>query len=133
MATIDVSAAFKTKNNLLRKLFHKGQPGEILTLRFFKPSGNAAGGRTVTASTTDGWNHKEHKDPQTGAVSEVVKISQSSTITATVIKEAAGLDIVYADSSFDRFTIPAKSPLNPISHEWILTVQPNKADKTVIT
>lgn len=132
MALIDLSGPFKTKNDLLKNIFHKGLPNEVLTLRFFGLAGNNVGGNAYIASTTSGWNHKENKDAKTGQVTEVIKIVESSVITDDIINRATGCDIVYADSSFVRYNFDGKSPKNPMTRQWILTVLPSKGDKKVL-
>jgi hypothetical protein len=133
MATINVSGAFRSKNNILRTLLHKGQPNEVLTLRLWGPTSRAIGGIMLLASTTDGWNHKQSKIPETDRVVESLKVSESSTVTEAIMKKATGCDIVYADNTFARYTFDGKAQKNPITKEWRVNVAPNFADTQALT
>lgn len=125
MASIDVSGAARLKNDVLRKLLHKGNP---VGLVLYRPASNVTGGQEAIMTLTSGWNHKEHKNPETGAVTEVLKIVQSSTVTQAVITSLTRVEILYDDSSFVRYATGAKSPLHPFYKEWTINVRPNLAD-----
>lgn len=128
MATIDVSSAMRTKNDLLRTLLHKGKP---IGLRLFEPTSNAIGGRQEILTLTSGWNHKQNKNPETGVVIETIKINVTDTMTQDVMNRAEGCDIVYDDNTFERFTFHGKGHQpSVIGKEWNLTVTPSLGDKS---
>jgi hypothetical protein len=127
MASIDVSGAFRTKNEVLRRLLHKGTP---VGLRLFEPTSNAIGGRQEILTLTDGWYHKQDKNPETGEIVERVNINETSTMTQDVLDRAEGFDILYNDNTFERYTFGAKGRPSPIGHEWKLTVTPSLGDQS---
>ncbi len=125
MASINVTGAFKTKNEVLRKLLHKGKP---VGLRLWGPTPNSVGGRQALLTLTSGWYHKQSKVPETGEVNEQVNINQTSVMTQEVLDSAGGFDILYADETFERYTFGAKGQPSPIGGEWKLTVTPSFGD-----
>jgi hypothetical protein len=130
MALINVSGAYRTKNNVLRKLLHWGKP---VGLRLFGLTSNAIGGRQAILTLTSGWNHKQSKNPETGEVIEQVRINKTSEMTQEVLDRAEGFDILYEDNTFERYTFDAKSVKpNAIGHEWRLTVTPSLGDKSAL-
>jgi hypothetical protein len=128
MATIDVHNAFILKNNVLRTLLHKGTG---LTLKLF--SKDKSGGRKYILELTSGWYHYERKHPEKGTVEEKLKIVETEDVTQAIINKTWGCDIVADDESFIRYTLNAKSPMNPITHEWSMTANPSSTDKSDIT
>jgi len=126
MAAINVSGAFRTKNEVLRKLLHKGNP---TGLRLWGPTSNAIGGRQEILTLTSGWYHKQIKNPETGVIIERVNINQTSTMTQEVLDRAEGFDILYDDDTFERYTFNAKGQPSPIGFEWKLDVTPSFGDK----
>lgn len=127
MPTINVSGAFRTKNNILRKLLHKGTP---VGLRLFAPTTSSIGGREELITLTSNWNHKQSKNPETGEVVESVRINQTSEMTQAILDKAEGFDILYDDDTFDRYIFHAKGQAKPISHEWNIDVSPSLGDKS---
>jgi len=130
MPDINVSTAFKAKNDILRKLLHKGKPKE---LKFWGMGSNAVGGRQYLVTLTSGWNHKQHKDVETDQVVEVLKVNNFPPLTAAIMKTASGCDIVYEDDTFDRYSIQGKAQLKEMTGEWSANLTPSFQDKTVIT
>jgi hypothetical protein len=128
MATINVNQAFVNKNNILRTTLHQG---ENLKLKLY--SKDNSGGREFILELTTGWNHTQRKHPEKGTIEEIVKIAEVSGVTDAVILKSAGCEILADDNSFTRYNFTSKSPKNPITHEWILTASPNKADTSTIT
>ncbi len=126
MGSINVSGPYKQVYNILKTLLHEGTP---TGLRFFGPTSSAVGGIQAIVTITDGWWHKQSKIPETGAIIETVKISESSTMTEAVLKAADGFDILYDDNTFVRYTFDKKAQKKPISKAWVLTVTPSKGDK----
>lgn len=129
MPDINVSGAFIAKNEILRRLLHKGTP---IGLRLFGPTSNLFGGREEIITLTSGWNHKQNKNAETGTVIETVKINQTAEITQDILDRASGFDILYSDDTFERYTFGAKGQAKPISHEWNLTVTPSLGDKSAL-
>ncbi len=129
MPNIDVSSAFKAKDDILRKLLHKGKPNENLTLRLWGLTVNEIGGREAKVLLTSGWNHKQEKDVVTGQVTEVLKISHLSPVTADIMLAAMGCDIVFEDGSFDRYSFQGKAQFKYLTGEWKITVTPSFQDK----
>lgn len=132
MATLDSVAknAFAIKNNVLRTLLHDGTG---LVLKLWGPD-ETSGGRKYIAQETSGWFHYQRKNAEKGPVEEKMKVVETSNFTATLIGKAAGADIVdNGGALIGRFTIGAKSPLNPISKEWILTVTPINGETSTIS
>lgn len=133
MPDIDVSSAFKNKNDILRKLLHKGKRGEQLRLKLWGLGSNAVGGRTYLVTLTSGWNHKQNKNVETGQVTEVLKINNFLPVTAAIMKSATGCDIVYEDNTFDRYSIQGKAQLKQMTGEWSANLTPSFQDKEVLT
>jgi hypothetical protein len=129
MAQIDVSGAYRLKNDLLRNLLHKGTP---TGLKLWGPTSSDIGGHQEILTLTSGWNHKQEKNPQTGVIIEQVRINVTSVMTQEVLNKAEGFDILYADGTFDRYVFDAKAQPSPIGQEWRLTVTPSLGDKTAL-
>lgn len=126
MALINVSGPYNQVYNILRTLLHEGTP---TGLRFFGPTKSAIGGLEEVAILVNGWWHKQEKNPVTGAITEVVKISELAPLDEATLKRAEGFDITYNDNTFVRYTFDAKAQKKPISHAWVMTVTPSKGDK----
>ena len=126
MASINVSGAYRAKNEILRKLLHRGKP---VGLRLFEPTSSAIGGRQALLTLTTGWNHKQSKNPETGEVIEQVRINETPIMTQDILDRAEGFDILYDDNTFERYTFDAKGRPSAIGHEWKLTVTPSLGDK----
>ena len=125
MGSINIPNAAKVKNDVLRKTVQRGNP---VALKLWKPTDNSIGGRMESATATDGWYYKQHKHAEVDEVTEMIKIVESATITQDVIDKATGCDIIYADSTFERFSIGPKSFKHPFLNEWTLTIRPMRND-----
>lgn len=132
MGTIKIPIPFKAVNDVLRTLLHKGNPNEVLTLRLWGLASNAIGGNEAKLSITSGWNHKQEKDVATGQVTEVLKVNNFAPVTATIMRDSTGCDIVFADNTFDRYSFQGKAQLNHMTGVWKVTVTPSLQDKTAL-
>ena len=128
MADINVSRAFIIKNDVLRKKLHEGTN---LTLKFWVDD-KTSGGRKYSIELSSGWHHTQRKHPEKGTVEEILKIVETDSVTQADITKAAGCDITGDSGYFARYRFGTKSPLNPITREWILVVTPSKSDTSTI-
>lgn len=82
---------------------------------------------------TKGFYYKTKKLPVTGQVIELLKIVPIDEDTNDIIKEAVMLELTDEDDNFLRFSFQTEKEPKPPNFEWLLSIKPNKQERTVIT
>lgn len=124
---LDLRNVFRTKNNVLRNLLSKytglrliGADQDNNNRRFY-----------LTEILVDGWYYVPLKNPDTGDITETLKIV-SGTAVDDAVASAVQYELLDNVGGFLRFKHTAKSPPKPPGFEWIIEVTPNAQDTRVI-
>lgn len=126
---LDLRKVFTTKNNILNKLL-----GTYVGLRFIGVNQDAKNKlEYMTDVLNTGWHYYPDRDPDTGQVTETLKVVESSGDLGNICRTASMCELYDGNGGFLRFTIKARRPPIPPGFEWVMDIQPNPLDKRPIT
>lgn len=122
MAIESTRSAFRTKNDVLRRLLGKYVRLDLLT------QDEDTNRMKVLYTVPSGWSHRPSKTSTVGQVTEAVLISDTPAVAAAMKEDATACDLYDAGGNRTRFYFDPPALPAPPDYQWVLDVKPNRAD-----
>ncbi len=123
---LDLSSAFRDKNNIKRDLFSEYSSLKFIAINKGLPSKP----RQYLGTITRNWSYTARRDPTTGAVRETLYLVSADTDQYNWADQATDIELVRPNGTFTRFSVASGGKLRPSppKYEWEITIRPNQQD-----
>lgn len=127
---LDLSSAFRDKNNIKRDLFSEYSSLKFIAINKSLPTKP----RQYLGTVTRNWSYKARRDPGTGAVRETIYFVSINPEQYIWADDATEIELVRPNGTFTRFKVAGGGKLEPSppKYEWEITVRPNEQDTDAI-